>query len=132
MDPNAINVADECSRLSDANAATFPQVVARLGAAGIERYHADLQRGEKTYYMPDGASHRSRCAAVTGAFARDFSPHGVSDAVRAIQRGAIDYAAFCERIAGAGCTGYLVSLSGRRAVYYGRSGETCVEYFPGS
>ena len=131
MDQNAIDVADECTRLSDANAVPFPEVVARLGAAGIERYHADLRRAEKTYYMPDGTSHQGRCVAVAGAFARDFSPHGVTDAVRAIQRGAIGYPEFCERIAGAGCVGYFVSLAGRRAVYYGRTGEACVEYFPG-
>lgn len=29
-----------------------------------------------------------------------------------------------------GCVGYHVSLAGRRAVYYGRSGETHVEQFP--
>lgn len=30
----------------------------------------------------------------------------------------------------AGCAGYLVSLPGRRVVYYGRTGETHVELIP--
>jgi hypothetical protein len=29
-------------------------------------------------------------------------------------------------------TGYLVSLLGKRALYYGRTGETHTEYFPGT
>ena len=50
--------------------------------------------------------------------------------VRAIQQGKLTYKAFCERIAEAGCVGYHVSLAGRRAVYYGRTGENHVELFP--
>jgi uncharacterized protein YbcV (DUF1398 family) len=47
-----------------------------------------------------------------------------------IQAQKIKYREFCVRIADAGCVGYLVSLVGRRAVYYGRSGESYVEPFP--
>ena len=47
-----------------------------------------------------------------------------------MQAGLIKYRAFYTRIAEAGCAGYLVSLSGRRAVYYGRSAEMNVELFP--
>ena len=57
---------------------------------------------------------------------------GVMAAIGAIQQGQIRYREFCARIAASGCVGYLVSLAGRRAVYYGRTGETHVEYFPGS
>ena len=35
-----------------------------------------------------------------------------------------------ERAKRAGCAGYLVSFPGRRAVYFGRTGETHVELFP--
>ena len=37
---------------------------------------------------------------------------------------------FCEKAAAAGCAGYLVSFSGRRALYMGRTAETRVEKFP--
>ena len=40
------------------------------------------------------------------------------------------YAAFCDRVTAAGCAGYLVSLPGRRVVYFGRTAETHVEHFP--
>ena len=40
------------------------------------------------------------------------------------------YAAFSEKAKTAGCAGYLVSVLGRRVVYYGRTAETHVEHFP--
>ena len=132
MDDQVIATVEACTRLSDAAQTPFPQVVARLAAAGVEQYHADLLRAEKTYYMPDGASHVTRCAPVSGTFADDFSAESVRAAVRASQAGEIGYPQFCERVAAAGCTGYMVSLAGRRAVYYGRTAENCVEHFPGS
>jgi hypothetical protein len=61
---------------------------------------------------------------------KDFSAARVEAAVRAIQRKEIGYHEFCERIAAAGCVGYVVSLVGRRAVYYGRGFDTYVEPFP--
>ena len=61
-----------------------------------------------------------------------FSAEGVEKAVRAIQRQEIAYRKFCRLIADAGCVGYFVSLAGRRAVYYGRTGDEHVEWFPGA
>ena len=59
-----------------------------------------------------------------------FTADGVAAAVRAIQQQKIQYREFCERIAQAGCVGYIVSMAGRRAVYYGRTGDSYVEPFP--
>lgn len=115
---------------SDAGTMTFPQVVEMLARAGVERYHTDLQRSEKTFYMPHGESLVIGTHAIDSAVAADFDVAGVEAAVRTIQRGEIDYMQFCERIAGAGCASYIVSLAGRRAVYYGRTGEAFVEPFP--
>jgi uncharacterized protein YbcV (DUF1398 family) len=42
------------------------------------------------------------------------------------------YKGFCAKVTGAGCAGYLVSFPGKRVLYYGRSGETHTEYFPGT
>ena len=132
MTPHIVSIVEECTAGSDAGRLSFPAVVAALASAGIERYHADLQRAEKTYYLPDGDSHRVRCAAVTGAAAEVFSAARVETAIRAIQAGRIDYKRFCEGIHAAGCVGYHVSLAGRRAVYFGRTGEMHVEMFPGA
>lgn len=130
MDAIAIAAAEDATRLSDEAKLPFPEIVGKLIAAGIEQYHADLLRAEKSYYMPDGTSCLTPCDPVDGSFARDFSASGVQAAVRASQAGEIRYPEFCTRIAAAGCTGYFVSLTGRRAVYYGRTGENCVEPFP--
>lgn len=130
MDQRITDVIVACTRESDANRASFPDVVARLAAAGVEGYHADLRRAEKTYYLPDGDSAVVPCAPLATAPVRDFAPHALVGALRAIQSGRSSYRDFCEQIAAAGCVGYVVSLPGRRAVYFGRTGETHVEMFP--
>jgi len=131
MDHATATALRDCTLGSDAGIMTFPQVVARLTAVNVERYHADLVRAEKTYYLPDGASHTLACHKLDTPPAAPFSAAGVDAAVRAVQSGAIHYQEFCRRIAHAGCVFYLVSLSGYRAVYYGRTGEAHVEMFPG-
>lgn len=123
-------VAEACSRASDADTMPFSQIIAKLQEAGVERYLADLSRSAKTYYLPDG-----RSCVVGGkphgrVAAARFDAAGVEAAVRASQARAITYAQFCEAVAASGCVGYIVSLAGRRAVYFGRSGETHVELFP--
>jgi uncharacterized protein YbcV (DUF1398 family) len=132
MDTSIQAVMAECSKGSDENRMSFPEVVARLSAIGVERYHADLSRAEKTFYMPDGASFIAASKPVTGVAARDFSADGVSAAIQAIQQRQIDYMEFCRRIVAAGCVDYTVSLTGRRAIYSGRTGDFHVERFPAS
>lgn len=124
------DVVRECTVASDEGRMRFPEVVARLTSAGIERYHADLMRHEKTYYLPDGASEVVPAMAVDVVPARDFAAAGVIDAIRAVQAGTISYRAFCEQVMRAGCVSYDVSLAGRRAVYHGRTGDSHVEWFP--
>jgi uncharacterized protein YbcV (DUF1398 family) len=129
MDARVKDVVREMSEASDAERITFPEVVKALMQVQIERYHADLVTGRKTYYLADGdfedvEGHKFGGAATT------FSVGGVEKAVRAIQRREIRYREFCRQIADAGCVGYVVSLAGRRAIYYGRTGDEHVEWFP--
>lgn len=130
MQADVIKVVQECTDASDQERVTFPEVVAKLAGAGFERYHADLLRAEKIYYLPSGESQRVQAAPIAAVPPAAFTADGVAAAVRAIQRQQIKYREFCERIAEAGCVGYFVSLAGRRAVYYGRTGESYVEPFP--
>lgn len=125
-----IAVIEHCTRASHEESVTFGEVVGRLSAAGVERYHVDLVRGESIYFMPDGQSHRVSYNALDTRPADAFSADCVIAAVRSIQAGKTKYQTFCRQIMDAGCVGYLVSMQGRRAVYYGRSGETYVEPFP--
>lgn len=132
MDAHVKAIVRECTVGSDEERIAFPEVVRKLMEADVERYHADLIRAEKTYYMPDGDWETVAAAPAATRPAKAFSAVDVDAAVRAIQAEAITYKEFCERIAAAGCVGYLVSLPGRRAVYYGRTGENHVEHFPGA
>ncbi|MEP9353313.1 DUF1398 domain-containing protein [Xanthobacter sp. KR7-65] len=132
MDPALQSVIHECVAASDAGRITFGEVVGKLMEAGVERYDTDLVRAEKTFYLPDGASAVLAAAPVAGAAPSAFSAPGVEAAVRAIQAGRIPYKEFCARIVAAGCVGYQVSLAGRRAIYYGRTGDAHVEWFPGA
>jgi uncharacterized protein YbcV (DUF1398 family) len=132
MDAQVKDVVVEATRASDEERVTFGEVVLKLMQAGVERYHADLLRGEKTYYLPGGESEVVAGDPTSVMPAHEFSASGVEAAVRDIQGGKIQYRAFCARIAGAGCVGYHVSLVGQRAVYYGRTGDSHVEWFPGA
>lgn len=123
-------VATACTRGSDTGTMTFPQVVHELMEAGVERYLADLTRGQKTYYLPGGQSCVVDGAPLDRKVADGFDPARIEAAIRASQARAISYGEFCEAVAAAGCVGYVVSLAGRRAVYFGRTGETHVEPFP--
>lgn len=130
MDAAVSHVVRDCSRASDENRESFPVIVGRLIEAGIERYHADLVRSEKTFYLPNGASETVPSEVIDVKPATTFSAAGVEAAVRAAQAGTINYKTFCERVLVSGCVGYHVSIAGRRVTYYGRSGDSHVEWFP--
>ncbi|MFZ0557719.1 MAG: DUF1398 family protein [Methylovirgula sp.] len=131
MDAHVKDVVREMTKASDEERISFPEVVKNLMAAGVERYHADFITSTRTYYLPDGSfevvhGHKPSVPA------QKFSAEGVEKALRAIQAQKIQYLEFCARIAAAGCVGYMVSLAGRRALYYGRTNDTYVEWFPGA
>ena len=131
MDAEVKELMRETSNASDEERIAFPAVVKALMEVGIERYHADLVAGRRTYYLPDG-DFEVVDGHKTGGAAREFSPERMEKAVRASQAKDIGYREFCRLIAAAGCVGYFVSLAGRRALYYGRTADTHVEWFPGA
>ncbi len=132
MDGTIARLVEACTELSKGATGKFPEIVGRLTDAGVERYRADLRRGEKTYYLPNGESHVTRAERVDGSFADAFDPAAVAAAIRASQANRIDYSEFLARIAAAGCVEYTVSIAGRRAVYSGRRADHYTEYFPPS
>ncbi|MBP2297191.1 DUF1398 family protein [Azospirillum rugosum] len=132
MNDDVKAVLQDCTSASNEERVTFPEVVAALAAVGVERYHTDLVRGETTYYLPGGESERVPGKPATRHPAAAFSAAGVADAVRAIQAGTIRYREFCERVMQAGCVGWMTFLAGKRVVYYGRTGDSHVEWFPGA
>jgi uncharacterized protein YbcV (DUF1398 family) len=130
MEQETIAVMHECAMRSHEGNIAFPEVVRKLKEAGVERYHADLCRDERVFYMPNGESHVETSEKLPWAVAEDFREAGVVEALRAIQRGEILYLEFVRRIMEAGCSGYFVLITGRQALYFGRKGEVYVEKFP--
>lgn len=132
MDAQQRTIAEECTAASEKDRMSFPQVLGALAGAGFEGYFADLRRTVKIYYLPDGESIEVATGGETPPVAEAFDSAAVAGAVRWAQAAEADYCykGFCERIMAAGCMGYLVSLPGRRAVYFGRTGEMHVEHFP--
>lgn len=120
----------EATRGSEDGRLNFPQVLGLLMAAGVEGYLCDLRRDTKTYYLPDGQSIEVDATPLETPVALAFDAAIVAEAVGRSQRGAHDYKAFCEMVMAAGCAGYIVSMPGRRVVYFGRTAEIHVEHFP--
>ena len=132
MEASLIAIAERCLRAADDNSLSFPEIVATLMAAGFEGYAVDFRSASATYYRLDGASVALAAHRVEGAIAAAFDAEPIKAAIREAQTLApgYTYRGFCRKIATAGCAGYMVSFSGRRALYYGRTAETHVEHFP--
>jgi uncharacterized protein YbcV (DUF1398 family) len=130
MSSERSQVIQECIRGSLAGELTFPEVVGRLAAIGVERYHADYSRQEITYYFPDGESVVVASPHPAHPTGDEFVASAVEAAVRRSQRGEHTYPEFVEETMAAGCVGYFVQITGRRVIYFGRRGECHVEEFP--
>jgi uncharacterized protein YbcV (DUF1398 family) len=134
MNTNWQEVARATLEGSEAGATTFPQNVRQLMEAGFDGYGVDFRRDTRTYYMPDGQSLELKTVPTPASVAERFDAAIVKEAIREAQLmvPGYTYKGFCEKVARAGCAGYLVSLPGKRVLYYGRTGETHTEYFPGT
>jgi uncharacterized protein YbcV (DUF1398 family) len=113
---------------------TFPDGVKMLIGAGFDGYSVDFRRSTRTYYLPDGNALELETERLSVPVAERFDAATVTDAIREAQQlvPGYGYRKFCTKVVAAGCAGYLVSLLGKRVVYYGRTGETHTEYFPGT
>ena len=126
-------IAHQCLRGAENDEMTFPEIVGALTEAGFEGYAVDFRRGAATYYMPDGTladldtSHEED--GIAAAFDIDAIRGAIAEAQQLVP--GYTYLGFCRKVMEAGCAGYIVSISGRRALYYGRTGDTHAELFPG-
>ncbi len=110
----------------------FPEIVSLLLADGVERYHADLVRMEKTFYMPDGRTHVEKMPIGPMAIGETFVTSDLVATIRDSQTAGQKYLDFLWRATAAGSTDYVVYLQGRKAIYFGRKGEYHIEVFPGA
>jgi len=113
---------------------TFPESVRMLMEGGFDGYAVDFRGATRTYYLPDGQTLELPTARHSVPVAERFDAAVVKDAIREAQQmvPGYTYKKFCAKVMGAGCAGYIVSLLGKRVVYYGRTGEIHTEYFPGT
>jgi uncharacterized protein YbcV (DUF1398 family) len=116
---------------SESGAITFPQSVRMLTEAGFDGYAVDFRRSTRAYYMPGGEAVELRTERTPAPVAERFDAAMIKKALREAQALVPGYKGFCAKVVGAGCAGYLVSFTGKRVLYYGRTGETHTEYFPG-
>ena len=132
MDDRKAAVAKSCLDGAESNTMMFPQIVGALVQAGFESYAIDFRRARATYYLPDGGSLELPIHELDVPVAANFDVGPIQAAIRDAQQQApgYSYKGFCRKVAAAGCAGYVVSFSGRRALYMGRTAETHVEHFP--
>ena len=132
MDTRLIQAAEKCLRGAEDHTMTFPQIVGALMQEGFESYSVDLRRAKAIYYRPDGDSVELATHPLDARVAEAFNAAAIQAAIREAQQlvPGYTYKGFCRKVMDAGCAGYIVSFSGRRAVYFGRTAETHVEHFP--
>lgn len=132
MDPEYLAAAQASLDAAHDNRMSFPEIVGMLANAGFESYWVDYRADTQSFYRPDGGYAVLPRHPVEGDVAAAFDAGAIARLIRWAQENGPDYSypVFSARAKAAGCAGYLVSFLGRRAVYFGRSGETHVEHFP--
>jgi len=127
------NIVTETARRTLAGTISFPEVVSRLLATGVEYYHVDYVGRRKTFYGTDGVM------VVTPIdyeglppVAAEFSVEALKADIRDSQRNGQPYRDFTRRAMEAGVQGYVAYLRGQRVTYFGRQGDQHTEWFPGA
>jgi uncharacterized protein YbcV (DUF1398 family) len=111
---------------------SFPSVVERLTAAGVEYYHVDYVRRVQTCYSASGATHAVDLPFPVSAVADSFNAIELVAAIRDSQLRGQKFPDFSVRATQAGVQGYTAFLRGRRVIYLGRQGDQHIEWFPGA
>jgi uncharacterized protein YbcV (DUF1398 family) len=130
MNTHAITEAAEATL---AGTMSFPDVVVKLIAAGVEYYHVDYVGLTKQFY--DGAGGR----VVTPIPLEDLSRVAPELDVAALRAAILDsqtkgqpWRDFSRRAMAAGVQSYFAFLRGQRVTYLGRTGDQHTEWFPGA
>jgi uncharacterized protein YbcV (DUF1398 family) len=123
----------EAAHATLAGTAPFPEIVAKLVAAGVEYYYVDYALMRKTFYGGAGD------AAATTINYEDMPPVAADLDAAALKAAILDsqqhgqkYRDFSRRAMAAGVQGYFAFLRGRRVTYLGRTGDQHTEWFPGA
>jgi uncharacterized protein YbcV (DUF1398 family) len=125
-------IAQQCMDAVYGGTMNFPEIVGMLINNGFESYHVDYLRGTATYYLPDGDNIELTTPPHDDHVAEAFDVAVIQSAIKEAQQQVegYTYKDFCNKVMAAGCAGYIVSFLGKRVLYFGRTAETHVEYFP--
>ena len=111
---------------------SFPDVVGKLLAAGVEYYHVDYVGLRKRFYSAEGGM---VATAINYEGLPPVAPEFDAAALRAnildSQRNGQPYREFTRRAMAGGVQGYIAFLRGKRVTYWGRTGDQHTEWFPG-
>lgn len=124
------SIITECKMLSLEGKITFPEVIKRLSATGVERYTCDLVGLKTYYYSIDNLTFTLDMPIDLPEVSRIFDGASIKHALNEIQQGKSIYPDFLKTIAVAGCSHYEVYFNGKKALYFGRAGSHYIEYFP--
>ena len=132
MDAQRMAVAQDCLDAAYDRTMAFPDIVGTLTRSGFEGYLVDYRRDTTTYFLPDGDSVVLENRPSDEKVAAAFAAAGIAAQVRWAQANppGYSYGSFCTNVKALGCAGYIVSFSGRRVLYFGRTADTHVEWFP--
>lgn len=132
MDVQRTAIAERCLNAAYDQTMAFPDIVGTLIKSGFEGYTVDYRRNTTTYFLPDGDNVVLENRLSEGAVAGQFDQSGIAGQVKWAQANPPEYsyAAFCKNMKALGCAGYMVSFTGRRVLYFGRTAEAHVEHFP--
>lgn len=124
-------ILDQCTAGAFDGSIPFSKTIKQITEDGVEWYSANLIFGMTTYYGRDLSHYQALWPhSSILPIADAFSSAGVSAAIRATQAKKITYQEFLNLIAEAGVVYYTVHLQGRRAIYFGRHGDSFTEPFP--
>lgn len=132
MEDNQIEIAKNCLNAAENDTLNFPQIVSDLIAAGFESYNVDFRLAKAFYFLPSGGAVSLDTHKSTVEIGKNLDIDAIKFAIKEAQQQVegYTYKGFCEKVMKAGCVGYIVSFFGKRAIYFGRTGETHVEHFP--
>jgi uncharacterized protein YbcV (DUF1398 family) len=130
MDTQAIH---EAAQATLAGGVPFPEIVARLIAAGVEYYHVDYVGKRKYFYDGVGALVSTTIDYENlPPVAAEFDVEALRANIRDSQQKNQHYRDFTTRAMHAGVQSYFAFLRGRRVTYLGRTGDQHTEWFPGA
>ena len=115
---------------SHRGARSFGQQVGELMQLGVESYSADYRARCTIYYLHSGAVHSVALPAPSVEIPDALDAAALQAAIRGAQAGVVHYPEFMQLSMAAGCSGYIVWISGKHVSYFGRKGEVHVEHFP--